>query len=119
MAYSNPAIDDALFLSTPWRLLGVFLYYGIRLNVMFAVFNLLPIPPFDGSRLVLAVLPSHIYFKIQKYERYILLVLILLLFSGILDIPLSFCIDKITDLYMWMFNISWALPIALLASLIY
>lgn len=110
---------DTILLITPWRLLGIFLYYGIRLNIMFAVFNLLPIPPFDGSRLVLAVLPSHIYFKIQKYERYILLVLILLLFSGILDIPLSFCIDKITDLYMWMFNISWALPIALLASLIY
>ena len=119
LAYSNPAIDDALFLSTPWRLLGVFLYYGIRLNVMFAVFNLLPIPPFDGSRLVLAVLPSHIYFKIQKYERYIMLVLIILLFTGILNVPLSFCIEKITDLYMWMFNISWALPIGLLASLIY
>lgn len=119
LAYSNPAIDDALFLSTPWRLLGIFLYYGIRLNVMFAVFNLLPIPPFDGSRLVLAVLPSHIYFKIQKYERYIMLVLIILLFTGILNVPLSFCIDKITDLYMWMFNISWALPIGLLASLIY
>ena len=119
LAYSNPAIDDALFLSPPWRLLGVFLYYGIRLNVMFAVFNLLPIPPFDGSRLVLAVLPSHIYFKIQKYERYIMLVLIILLFTGILNVPLSFCIEKITDLYMWMFNISWALPIGLLASLIY
>ena len=110
---------DTILLITPWRLLGIFLYYGIRLNIMFAVFNLLPIPPFDGSRLVLAVLPSHIYFKIQKYERYILLVLILLLFSDILDIPLSFCIDKITDLYMWMFTIPWALPIGLLASLIY
>ena len=43
----------------------------------------------------------------------------ILLFTGILNIPLSFCIDKITDLYMWMFNISWALPIGLLASLIY
>ena len=118
LAYSNPAIDDALFLSTPWRLLGIFLYYGIRLNIMFAVFNLLPIPPFDGSRLLLAVLPTRIYFKIQQYERYIFIALIVLLFIGVLDIPLNFCIEKITDFYMWMFNISWALPIGLLASLL-
>lgn len=118
LAYSNPAIDDALFLSAPWRMLGIFLYYGIHLNIMFAVFNLLPIPPFDGSRLLLAFLPTRIYFKIQQYERYIFIALLLLLFLGVLDIPLSFCIDKIMDLYMWIFNIPWALPISLLASLI-
>lgn len=118
LAYSNPAIDDALFLSAPWRMLGIFLYYGIHLNIMFAVFNLLPIPPFDGSRLLLAFLPTHIYFKIQQYERYIFIALLFLLFLGVLDVPLSFCIDKIMDLYMWIFNIPWALPISLLASLI-
>ena len=119
LAYSNPAIDDALFLSAPWRILGIFLYYGIRLNIMFAVFNLLPIPPFDGSRLLLAFLPTRIYFKIQRYERYIFIALIVLLFTGLLNVPLNFCIEKITDLYMWMFDIPWALPIGLLASLLY
>jgi Zn-dependent protease len=110
---------DTILLNTPWRILGIFLYYGIRLNIMFAVFNLLPIPPFDGSRLLLAFLPTRIYFKIQRYERYIFIALIVLLFTGLLNVPLNFCIEKITDLYMWMFNIPWALPIGLLASLLY
>ena len=116
-SFFSPAFEEICF-SAPWRLLGIFLYYGIRLNIMFAIFNLLPIPPFDGSRLLLAVLPTHIYFKIQKYERYILIVLVILLFTGILDVPLSFCIEKITDLYMWIFSIPESLPYYLLASLI-
>ena len=110
---------DTILLSTPWRLLGIFLYYGIRLNIMFAIFNLLPIPPLDGSRLLLAFLPTRIYLKIQKYERYIFIALIVLLFTGLLNVPLNFFIEKITDLYMWMFKIPWALPIGLLASLLY
>jgi Zn-dependent protease len=110
---------DTILLNTPWRILGIFLYYGIRLNIMFAVFNLLPIPPFDGSRLLLAFLPTRIYFKIQRYERYIFIALIVLLFTGLLNVPLNFCIEKITDLYMWIFDIPWALPIGLLASLLY
>ena len=116
-SFYSPAFEEICF-STPWSLLGIFLYYGIRLNIMFAIFNLLPIPPFDGSRLLLAVLPTRIYFKIQQYERYILIALVVLLFVGVLDVPLNFCIEKLTALYVWMFNIPQILPQLLLASLI-
>jgi Zn-dependent protease len=105
--------------STPWCILGLFLYYGIQLNVMFAIFNLLPIPPFDGSRLLLAILPSSLYFKIQQYERYIFIALMALLLLGILDGPLNFCINAVMDLIMRIFNISWNVPSWLIASVFF
>ncbi len=39
------------------------------INLGLAIFNLLPVPPFDGSRLISAFLPAEIYFKIMKHER--------------------------------------------------
>jgi Zn-dependent protease len=48
-----------------------FLYLFYSINIGFGLFNLLPIPPFDGSRIVHAVLPEKAYFGIMKYERQI------------------------------------------------
>lgn len=48
-----------------------FLYLFHYTNIGFAVFNLLPIPPFDGSRILNVVLPPRAYFKVMKYERFI------------------------------------------------
>ena len=62
----------------------------ISTNLYLAVFNLLPIPPFDGSRIFLAFLPQKYYFSIMKYEQIIILVILGLLWTGILDIPFMF-----------------------------
>ena len=59
------------------------------LNVALAIFNLIPIPPFDGSRFIYIVLPQKIYFGLMKYERYIMFALLILLLLGFLDAPLS------------------------------
>lgn len=58
------------------------LYITLYYNLLLAVFNMLPFPPFDGSRIVLAVLPDRYYFGIMKYEKFIMLVVFLLLWSG-------------------------------------
>ena len=65
-------------------------YIMCLLNINLAVFNLIPIPPLDGSRLLTALLPARLYYKVMQYERYIMLALFAILFFGILDGPLSF-----------------------------
>lgn len=51
----------------------------ISMNIGLALFNLMPVPPLDGSKILNAALPSRIYFKIMQYEQYGFIILILLL----------------------------------------
>ncbi len=80
--------------------MGVFFVYAAIICINLAVFNLLPIPPLDGSRLATALLPSHIYYKIMQYERYIQIGLFILLFTGILSTPLSYLSSAIIKLFI-------------------
>jgi len=57
------------------------LYMGVAMNVILAIFNLIPIPPFDGSRIFYAFLPTKWYFGVMKYERYIMFGCIVLFFA--------------------------------------
>jgi Zn-dependent protease len=50
-------------------------------NIMLAVFNLLPVPPLDGSKILSVVLPPKYYFKMLKYENYIVIILLVLVFA--------------------------------------
>lgn len=70
--------------------LAFFFLYIAQINVYLAVFNLIPIPPLDGSRLLSALLPYKLYYTIMRYERYMFWGLLVLLYVGILDIPLDF-----------------------------
>lgn len=77
---------------------AIFLYYGITLNISLAVFNLLPVPPLDGSRFFYVFLPPKYYFGVMKYENYISIAVMVLLFVGVLDPVLSFARNGIMDL---------------------
>ncbi len=66
-----------------------FFYFIAQINVRLAVFNLIPVPPLDGSRILAQFLPNRIYYKLMQYERYIYFILIILVFSGSLSGPIS------------------------------
>ena len=84
----------------------VFLYYGVSLNLTLAVFNLLPVPPLDGSRLLYVFLPPKYYFGVMKYERYISLAIMFLLLFGVLSPVISFVTDGLMSLLFLLFGLN-------------
>lgn len=74
--------------------IGYYLYllciFIAQINVSLAVFNLIPIPPLDGSRILNVVLPDRVYYKLMRYERYLILGVFALIYLGVLDRPLSY-----------------------------
>ncbi len=66
-------------------LLFVFLQQFSILNVSLAVFNLIPVPPLDGSRIAYIFLPTKVYFGLMRYERYIMMALFVLIAVGALN----------------------------------
>lgn len=87
------------FASNSWYIAFLFFSTFFQLNITLAVFNLIPIPPLDGSRILLILLPDKAYFGIMKYERYIYMGLLALLFFGLLDRPLYGVINLFTSLF--------------------
>lgn len=74
----------------------------VLVNLYLFVFNFLPIPPLDGSKILGALLPDRIYFTIMQYERYISLVLFFLIFFGVLSTPLSYIANQCLRLLFFL-----------------
>ena len=82
---------------TIFYVLGLFFGYVEILSAGLAVFNIFPIPPLDGSKVLFALLPNAAYYKLMRYEKYGMFVLMALLFFGVLDVPLQFLRGALTD----------------------
>lgn len=80
--------------------IALLFYYMVLYNVALAVFNLLPVPPWDGSRIALVFLPRSLYFKVMQYEQQIFIVMFLLLWLGVLDTPLYYLENAAFDLLL-------------------
>lgn len=87
----------------------VFMITAAQINISLAVFNLLPIPPLDGSRIFSLIIPDKYYYTIMQYERYIVYAVLALVFFGILDGPINLLSDLLFDL---IFNIA-SLPLGI------
>lgn len=80
--------------------LMMFVYQLAMINCGLAVFNLIPIPPLDGSKVLFAMLSERTYWKIMRYERYAMPILIALVFFGVLDGFVSTGIDRVVN-FLW------------------
>lgn len=102
MYYSNEELFEVLASNTAFTLLSLLatvLYFSISLNLNLMIFNLIPIPPFDGSRIAYVFLPTDVYFKVMRYERYIMIGFILLFYLGVITLPLSAVSGFIEDFF--------------------
>ena len=82
---------------TVWLL--SFFFFLARLSVGLGLFNLLPVPPLDGSKVLFALLPERAYLTLMRYERFGMLVLLLMVW---LDVGGSYLSSAIFAVYQWM-----------------
>ncbi len=83
---------------------GYYLVTGIlrtaSISLSFAVFNIIPIPPLDGSKVLYSFLSEQSYYKLMRYERYGMILLFVLVLSGALDSTLGRAVS-------WAFDKLW------------
>jgi Zn-dependent protease len=84
------------FISLPLIYTGI---AGISINLMLALINLLPIPPLDGSRVLTGILPSEWALKYNQFERYGFIILLILLYTQILNVILAYPMDIARKLF--------------------
>ena len=78
------------------------LYTAAPLSIGLGLFNLIPIPPLDGSKVIAVLLPDHTYVKLMRYERYGMLLLLAL---SLLGISGGFISGAIMRVYEVFFNL--------------
>lgn len=81
-----------------WRLFRFFLNTAV-LSIGLGLFNLIPIPPLDGSKVLFSLLPEKTYYAVMRYERFGMAVLLLLVW---LNVGSSFLSNAIYAVYVWM-----------------
>jgi Zn-dependent protease len=79
--------------------------WGIRINVVLMVLNLLPLPPLDGGRVAVSLLPHRQAFQLAKIEPYGMFILIFLAITPVLNLILSPLIESVYKLLSMLFGI--------------
>ena len=73
-------------------------YTTAYLSISLAIFNLIPIPPLDGSKVLFSVVSDRTYTKLMQYERYGMILLVIVMFVGVLDGPIRMALQFVMDL---------------------
>ena len=105
IALAGPAINFILafvLLFVGITILGgqvLFVLYMAYLSVMLGVFNMLPIPPLDGSKVLAGILPDSIYNAYRRYENFGMVLFIILAITGMLG---RLILPMIQTVFDWM-----------------
>ena len=104
LALASIAVSRWVYIHGPGGVLGSLLFEFFRyvlapLSIGLGLFNLLPIPPLDGAKVLGAFLPDRTYFTLMRYERYGMLVLLALSFLGVTGNLISGAIFRIFELF--------------------
>lgn len=93
----------------PQSLFAGFLFYLALLNIGLGMFNLIPVPPLDGSKILGAFLPDRTYYSFMRLERYGMMVLMALIlmgnFSGGRFSVFGFLGNARAEVMFWMFRV--------------
>ena len=99
------ALQKPLFASNAGKMVLELLELTAYISLGFCIFNLIPVPPLDGSKILFSALSDSAYWKLMQYERYGSIMLIVLVWTGVLGRPLS---QLIRGAYELLFPIAQA-----------
>lgn len=85
------------------------IYTTAYISAALAIFNLVPIPPLDGSKVLFSLMSDEAYYKLMKYERYGMILLMVVLFSGIADNVLSNSVSFLMDKFWGIADFAYTL----------
>ena len=79
-------------------------FFGVKINIILAMFNLLPIPPLDGSHVLAYLLPYPISVRYQQIARYGILIILILILTDALKYPFLLADYLSRALLSWMYS---------------
>jgi Zn-dependent protease len=89
LGYTSRGINGDVEITSLSGFILAMSWTGISINIALMVLNLLPMPPLDGGRIAVSLLPNHLAFKLAQLEKYGFIILIALMFTHVLDKILS------------------------------
>ncbi|MFB0532452.1 MAG: site-2 protease family protein [Desulfatiglandales bacterium] len=85
--------------------LARFIFFGVKINIILGMFNLLPIPPLDGSHVLAYLLPYPLSVRYQAIAKYGILIFLVLIFTDSLRYPFVFADFISNRMLNWMYNV--------------
>ncbi len=100
---------EAFGLSPTFKLFQKMLYLGARINLSLAIFNLLPIPPLDGSKVIVKYLPRRLRYDYLKLEMIGFIIILLLAVTGILHLIIHPILTYLMKLVFFLTSLPFSL----------